>query len=402
MISEALPPVREGKGMETSYGAVPVTLLAHEERRPPEDGMALCLSGGGYRAMLFHVGAVWRLGDLGLLPQLRRVSSVSGGSITAGLLGIHWKSLNFSSSGVPLNLREHFVEPLRRLASRTIDVPAVLIGFWRGTVADHIAQQYRRHLFGDATLQDFPADKEGPRIVLNAMNVQSGVLWRFSRPYMADYRVGQVDSPRVDVAVAVAASSAFPPFLSPLRLELDPRQVKAVLGTDLHRPPFTTRAILTDGGVYDNLGLETAWKRYRTILVSDAGGAIVSEGSPRRDWPRHTYRILTLIDHQVRSRRMQQLINSYRLPPNDLDHRQGAYWGIRTDISAYGLRDALPAALSRTIALAETPTRLQAMPAELQERLINWGYAICDAAVRRFAFTQLPPPTGWPYPESTP
>ena len=47
-----------------------------------EAGMALCLSGGGYRAMLFHAGCLWRLNELGLLSSLKRVSSVSGGSIT--------------------------------------------------------------------------------------------------------------------------------------------------------------------------------------------------------------------------------------------------------------------------------------------------------------------------------
>jgi len=31
----------------------------------PEPGVALCLSGGGYRAMVFHVGALWRLNELG-------------------------------------------------------------------------------------------------------------------------------------------------------------------------------------------------------------------------------------------------------------------------------------------------------------------------------------------------
>ena len=36
--------------------------------------------------------------------------------------------------------------------------------------------------------------------------------------------------------------------------------------------------MLTDGGVYDNLGLETAWKRYETILVSDGGGQMQPEG----------------------------------------------------------------------------------------------------------------------------
>src|SRR2546421_12827219 len=58
--------------------------------REPEDGIALCLSGGGYRAMLFHLGAVWRINELGLLPRLARISSVSAGSIVSGVVGIKW------------------------------------------------------------------------------------------------------------------------------------------------------------------------------------------------------------------------------------------------------------------------------------------------------------------------
>src|SRR3990167_4758947 len=61
--------------------------------KPPEEGIALCLSGGGYRAMLYHAGALWRLNELGLLSQLKRVSSVSGGSIAAGVLALQWKDL---------------------------------------------------------------------------------------------------------------------------------------------------------------------------------------------------------------------------------------------------------------------------------------------------------------------
>ena len=60
----------------------------------PADGVALCLSGGGYRAMLFHVGVVWRLHDAGWLKRLDRVSSVSGGSITAGALALAWPKLD--------------------------------------------------------------------------------------------------------------------------------------------------------------------------------------------------------------------------------------------------------------------------------------------------------------------
>lgn len=37
-----------------------------------EDGIGLCLSGGGFRAMLFHLGAFIRLNELGLLRKLDR------------------------------------------------------------------------------------------------------------------------------------------------------------------------------------------------------------------------------------------------------------------------------------------------------------------------------------------
>jgi hypothetical protein len=40
-----------------------------EPGAPPEAGIGLCLSGGGYRAMLFHVGGLWRLYESGMLKQ---------------------------------------------------------------------------------------------------------------------------------------------------------------------------------------------------------------------------------------------------------------------------------------------------------------------------------------------
>ena len=66
----------------------------------PKGGVGMCLSGGGYRAMLFHLGALRRLNEAGKLATLTRVSSVSGGSITAGVLGLHWKELDFRNSSV--------------------------------------------------------------------------------------------------------------------------------------------------------------------------------------------------------------------------------------------------------------------------------------------------------------
>ena len=366
----------------------------------PTPGVALCLSGGGYRAMLFHLGALWRLNEVGYLPKLDWVSSVSGGSITAGVLGAAWSKLEFNEAGVGQGFHREVVAPIRRLAGKTIDIGAVLKGlFGRGTASERVVEAYRKHLFADLTLQDLPADGSGPRFVFNASNLQSGVLWRFSRPYARDWRVGKIPYPTMSLATAVAASSAFPPLVSPLVLDLNESAYEAGSGEDLQFPPFTTRVHLTDGGVYDNLGLESAWKRFRVVLVSDGGGQLRPAQKPERDWLRHILRVLNVIDNQVRSLRKRQLIASYLLPTEDPNHRLGAYWGIRSDIADFRLPDALPCPHEQTLKLAATPTRLARLAAADQERLINWGYAICDAGLRKHVDPALPKPQNFPYPK---
>lgn len=369
-----------------------------DDSSAPKPGIALCLSGGGYRAMLFHVGALWRLCQLGYLKDLSRVSSVSGGSITAGVLGIGWRALRAASFSEAA-LRDLVVSPIRALARETIDVDSVLKGLLApGSISDRVASAYRRHLFDNRTLQDLPADDEGPRFVINATNVQSGSLFRFSRPYASDYRVGEVRNPTIELAVAVAASSAFPPVLSPCTLTLPPGAFVPLDGSTLSTPPYTTKVVLTDGGVYDNLGLETAWKRYQTVLVSDGGGKMGPEPSPAENWVGHAYRVLDLIDNQVRSLRKRQLIDSFELPSSDVDHRAGAYWGIWTNIEHYRLSSATVCSLDRTRELAAISTRLCELDDVLQERLINWGFAVCDAAMRKHVAIGSTPPIGLPYP----
>ena len=224
------------------------------------------------------------------------------------------------------------------------------------------------------------------------------LLWRFSRDYARDYRVGEIKQPTFDLAVAVAASSAFPPFLSPMVLKPKTSDYTPNSGLDLQKKPFTTKVILTDGGVYDNLGLETAWKRYTTVLVSDGGGKLHDEGSVGIDYARQTLRVLNVIDNQVRSLRERQLLASYKEDRSSSDHRDGAYWSIRGDISDYHRARALPSPLDQTKRLAAIPTRLAKLSNTQQERLINWGFTICDAAMRTFVDKALPEPDDFPYP----
>ena len=376
----------------------------------PGEGIGLCLSGGGYRATLFHLGALWRLNEVGYLRKVDRISSVSGGSLLSGVLGLNWNRLGFDNYGVGTQFAAAVVEPIRALCGRTIDAGAILGGaLGPGSIGDRVVSAYQDYLYGEATLQDLP---DHPLFVINATNVQSGALWRFMKPYMRDYRVGEVKNPTVRLAQAVAASTAFPPFLSPMRLEVQDADFTPRSGLDLQFEPYTSDVYLSDGGVYDNLGLETVWKRYDTVLVSDGGGKLQPEAEPKVDWARHTYRTLSLIDNQVRSLRKRQVIDSYQLrtkllaqgvdPGNDFFKRatrKGSYWGIRSDMANYRLPDALDCPEEKTIALANTPTRMKRLEPDLQEKLINWGYAICDAAIRKHVDPALPAPPGFPYPQ---
>lgn len=376
----------------------PVRWIDTDDRREPEDGIGLCLSGGGYRAMTFHLGALVRLNEIGWLPRLTRVSSVSGGSLTAAALAMAWPDLDFRD-GVARRLGELVVDRIREVASQTIDERAIGIGLLTpGSIGERVAEAYRAELFGDRTLQDLPPEP-APAFIINATNLATGVLFRFTRAYMADWRVGTIRNPTTSLADAVAASSAFPPVLSPFELDLRGAEWETVDGNELTDGGYRGRLALSDGGVYDNLGLETVWKRCRTVLVSDGGGQMADDPTPPADWARQSLRVLKVVDKQVRDLRKRQLQAGYRSQrPDGTPLREGAYWGIRSDIEHYGLDDALPAPRAETIHLAEIATRLKRLDERTQERLINWGYAICDAAMRRWVQTDLPGPAAMPYP----
>ena len=285
--------------------------MTPELRTGPQEGVGLSLSGGGYRAMLFHTGALWRLCEVGWLPRIDRISSVSGGSIVAAVLAVNWRNLTPGGVTASQEYASQVVEPVRRLARHTIDWQSTLLGlvpFANPSAA--IARAYNRYLFNGRvpTLQDLP---DRPRFVINATNLQSGAVWRFSKPYMRDWRVGEISRPKLALSTAVAASSAFPPFLSPLYLPLVPTDFRPATGGDLQRRPYTRRVILTDGGVYDNLGLETVWKRYTTVLIGDGGQKLKPRPRPSVNWFRQLLRIRDIADDQTRSLRKRIAIEYF-------------------------------------------------------------------------------------------
>src|SRR5262245_62898119 len=102
---------------------------------PEEDEIkvGLALSGGGFRATLFHLGVIWRLNEIGWLRRIDMITSVSGGSIINGMLAARWNSLNWQNiPGVgdcATNFAAEIAAPLRAFCQRAIDVYSVVIGF---------------------------------------------------------------------------------------------------------------------------------------------------------------------------------------------------------------------------------------------------------------------------------
>jgi NTE family protein len=380
----------EGEG-ELTQGLIPVWDADESELG---DGVALCLSGGGYRAMLFHLGGIIRLNEIGHLKAIARVSSVSGGSITAGVLGLAWQHLEFGTGGIASNLDELVIEPIRKLARKTIDNPAIFWGLLRPdrTVAQMLASYYADYLFGQRTVQDLPDDSQGqgPRFVINATNVQTGKLFRFSRPYQGDYSVGLWTNPSTRVADAVAASTAFPPTMSPYTSKPSGKFEESTRGINDHEV-FRKELWLTDGGVYDNLGLETAWKRYRTLLVSDAGAPLGVDPAPHRNWIQHAIWVSDIVDDQVRALRKRQLIDCYQRKV-----RAGSYWGIRSDVANYEVGDPFPFPRERIERAQNVPTRFAALDDATQADLIDWGYVIADTSLRRWVYPLVPRPLRLP------
>lgn len=221
--------------------------LAPDPKEPSE--VALTLSGGGFRAMLFHLGFLWRLRDAGVLGSIDRIASVSGGSIVAGMLAVAWtRGLDLSDDGE--SFRRLVAEPVLRLSAEYVDVLAGILGRIPGLNGRVTRTSYDNYLYNAALLRDTP---QRPRFVFCATSLHSGKLVRINREYFADWTTGKWSIGNLAVAEAVAASSAFPPVLSPVVFDLAGRQFENFPDSS-HMPP--DKLCLTDGGVYDNLDIE--------------------------------------------------------------------------------------------------------------------------------------------------
>lgn len=358
--------------------------------------IGIALSGGGFRATLFGLGSLWRLNDAGLLGNLDRVTSVSGGSIIAGVLAHRWNQLKFNN-GRAANFYEAVVKPVNDFCSRSIDQSVIL---WGGvnpfkTAGDYLADSYDDALFKGATIKNGLPDaaKGQPKFIIYATNLQTGRSFRFRQDMIADWMLGTSATTDVSLAFAVAASSAFPPVFSPLKLTTDPDHWEG--GEALPNIRALRQHIaLADGGVYDNMGLESLVDNVDIVLVSDAGAPFEIVESAPEDYLLQLGRVRDILIDQTRALRKRWLIEDF-----EAKRKFGAFWGIGTRLSNFRGESGMTNDTTTTMALESIPTRLNAFDAQTQGRIINWGYALCDISLRVNAKLPVPKATEWPVPE---
>jgi NTE family protein len=347
-------------------------------------GMALCLSGGGYRAVAFHTGVLWRLNELGLLPRLARISAVSGGAVLAGCLAMAWPKLAFHG-GVAVNFDATVVAPVRHLLGVNIGTWATILGWLPGRSGNgELTRYFTAELYGGFALRDI---KAGPDFVFCATDLRHGTLWTFDRNEMGNAASGWFDARAVPLATAVAAAAAFPVLLGPAQLDLRPyRRLRA--GEDASAARHDD-AILGDGGVFDDLALDPVLQGFADLLISDASEGLDVQQRPARNWPGQLARVRNIALSQVRLQRLARALAARA----DGDP-EAALFALTA-----APPDAVVAGFDRNIAktLLTVPTKFVPIAGRTQEDLINWGYVVCAAAMRNSG-QQLHPPPAVPYP----
>lgn len=250
--------------------------------------IALALSGGGVRAMVFHLGVLRGLADRGDLERVSHISSVSGGSLVAGLVlqanNLSWPSSEqFLTTTLPSIKQLLCARSLERDTVRQLANPLN----WRFLLSRaNLLGIALEKLWGiKALLRDLPV---APEWSINGTTAENGKRFRFKKENMGDYLNGYtLDNGDFPLAQALAVSAAFPGVFGPLALPASrftwtKRSWNAPLSNTEERALPFGKLHLYDGGVYDNLGLEPFFDAGRStskigevsILVSDAGAPL--------------------------------------------------------------------------------------------------------------------------------
>ncbi len=251
-------------------------------------GIALCFSGGGYRAAAFHLGVIAYLQRIQLLPRVEILSTVSGGTL-AGLAYAHSLKKKKSFEEFYQGFREFLsTVNLVKLSFAKLGHPsAATLGFQ--DLITSIADAYDEKLFGGDLFKIFwqkPAIHL-QEIIFNATEFRTGIDFRFQKSKSDRGKIGNgnvnislVDAQKIRLADIAAASSCFPGGFEPLAFPYDFRWPKDIIPPSL-KQKFAKPLPLMDGGVYDNQGIDAALLAMNRF-AKEIGMFIISDTDQRK------------------------------------------------------------------------------------------------------------------------
>ncbi len=239
--------------------------------------VGLALSGGGSRAIAFHLGCLRALYDLELLHRLQVISSISGGSVISAMYAYSNDSFSEFDARVVDLLRQGLARGIVRAALRPSSIGKTVWSFaaagalsglrmlsrlvpslqTRGGLGpgnpppirkfsrNEAFRQALEPLFADTLIRDVARDSLD--IVVNATELRTGSAFRFGSRQSGCWRFGTIAPEDALVADAVAASAGYPVMLPALDRTYLFRKKGVTSGP--------TRVLLTDGGVFENLGI---------------------------------------------------------------------------------------------------------------------------------------------------
>ena len=328
---------------------------------------------------MFHMGALRRLNELAILSRVDTISSVSGGSVLSAYLLNRMQPWPEHGSVFP-EWEAQIAAPFRVFASKNLRTRPLLKRWLRpwnwpnsGIAIAALAKRFEKELTG-LTLPELP---QHPRFMFCSTDMVFGVNWTFERDKVGDSQAGYATpAPDWPVARAVAASASFPPLFGPMPIQ----GIVPLLGDGGYqgrdRQKLMSGLRLTDGGVYDNLGLEPVWQDHELLLVSDGGAPFTPDGNTK--FFTQLKRYLDITGHQGSSLRKRWLISNFK--DRSL---QGAYWGIKSATANYGLGDSpgYPEELAEQI-IAGVRTDFDAFSATEISVIENHGYLLAEAAIQ--------------------
>lgn len=349
--------------------------------------IGLALSGGGSRAMAFHLGCLRALHDLELLEKVSVISTISGGSVIGayyaytpgksfpefekdirGFLraGFHWKIVFELLK--PMNLASGLA------AGTCAQVQDVLS--WLTKREPEISRFYSRTDAFEAVLQACvfrDLSMTSPRrnnlkVTVGACELRTGTAFRFGDNKSGNWRLGEIEGNELPVSLAVAASAAYPIFLPAFD-----RTFRFKKKGETQRG----RVLLTDGGVYDNLGIQVLEPgrdpRYSLhtfpcdyVIACNAGqGQESGRGVPLGGYCR-IKQAFNVVHRRVQDNAMHHL------------HSLKESGKLKGFVMPYlGQQDAAlpwqPSVLVPRSEVIDYPTNFAAMPEEKIERLSNRG-----------------------------